>query len=58
MKVVHLYELSMLEQRHAPAVAGRAANRRRRRRVAPPSTFSDRHEILTKPRSKQTQQLL
>jgi hypothetical protein len=48
----------MSEQRHAPAVAGRAATRRRRRRVAPPSNFSDGYENLTVNRSKQAQQVL
>ena len=58
MKVVHLDELSMSEQRNAPSVAERAANRRRRRRVAPLSTFSDGYEILTVFRSQQAQQVL
>jgi hypothetical protein len=57
MKVVHLDELSMSEQRIAPAVAGRAATRRRRSKVAPPSTFSDGYEILTVNRPQQAQQV-
>ncbi|KAK9923637.1 hypothetical protein M0R45_032044 [Rubus argutus] len=42
----------MSEQRNAPLVAGRAATRCRRRRVTPPSTFSDRYENLTFLKSK------
>jgi hypothetical protein len=47
MKVVCIDELSKTKQRQASAVAGRATTRRRRRSTALPSTFSNRHEILT-----------
>jgi hypothetical protein len=57
MKLVHIDELSMTEQRNTPVVAGRAATRRRRRKVAPPSNFSDCYTILTVFRSQQAQQL-
>ena len=57
MKVVHLDELSMSEQRYIPAVVGRAATRRRRRRVGPPSNFSDGYEILTVFRSQEAHQV-
>jgi hypothetical protein len=57
MKVVRIDELSLTEQRHAPAVAGRAATRRRRRRAGPPLNFSDDYEILTQATSQHSQQL-
>ena len=47
----------MSEKRHAPAVDGRAATRRRRRRVAPPSNFSDGYEILIVFRSQEAHQV-
>jgi hypothetical protein len=56
MKLVHIDELSMTEQIHAPVVTGCAATRRRRRRVAPPSNFSDGYEIFPAPTSQQAQQ--
>jgi hypothetical protein len=56
MKVVQNIKACITEQRSAPAEAGRAATRRRRREAGSPEKCSDGYKILTQGRSQQAQQ--
>ena len=57
MKLVHIDELSIMEQTVSSEVVGRAAMRHHQRWRLPQSNFFDGHEILTI-RSQQAQQVL